>query len=139
MNQGAAANRSGLTAEQIIATVLSGRGIEFTQQTTVCIGIYGTPIRADFYLPGVYADRNGLVIESKWQAVGGSADEKLPYLVENIRHCFPCPAIIVIDGTGFRPGAVDWLRRQVDPQHLIAVQTISQFVMWAQQLKQKAA
>ena len=134
MNQGAAANRSGATAEEIIATVLSRRGVDFTQQATICIGIYGTPIRVDFHCPALYADRGGLVIESKWQAVGGSADEKLPYLVENIRQCFPCPAIIVIDGAGFRPGAITWLRQQVDPRQLIAVQTITEFVTWAQRL-----
>jgi hypothetical protein len=134
MNQGAAANKSGATAEDIIAAVLTQRAIRFTRQAHMGASVYGTPMRVDFYLPDVFPHRGGLVIESKWQAAQGSVDEKLPYLVENIRHCLRCPAIIVIDGDGFRAGAVAWLREQVD-DHLIAVQTIAQFVTWAQRLK----
>jgi len=130
MNQGATANYSGATAEALIVTVLTRQRIRFDRQKEICRGIYDTPIRTDFYLPD-YAP-SGLAIESKWQAVGGSADEKLPYLVENIRRCFPCPAVIVIDGQGFRSGAVAWLGTQVDGQSLLAVFSLTEFVTWVQ-------
>lgn len=129
--QGAAAARSGRAVEDIIATILDGRCVPYDRQRVICLGIYDTPIAADFYLPQVRSFRDGVVIESKWQDVSGSADEKLPYLLLNIQQRYPCPAIIIADGGGARPGAVAWLRDQIDGQHLIGVFTLAKFVTWA--------
>jgi len=89
-------------------------------------------LRADFQLGPTVAFQRGLIIECKWQDVGGSADEKLPYLVANIRERFPMPAIVIVDGHGMRAQAVEWLRRQVDGDRLVGVFDLGQFVSWLQ-------
>jgi hypothetical protein len=128
-SQGQRANQNGQTAENLIDAVLHQKRLAFVRQYPIGLGVFGTPIRVDFYLPIVPGHSGGLILESKWQEVAGSADEKLPYLVANIQHCYPSPAIVVIDGDGFRPGAVAWLRAQVGG-NLIAVQNLQEFVTW---------
>jgi len=44
--------------------------------------IYGTKGRHEWYL---VANGKCLIVESKWQDVSGSADEKIPFIVENWR------------------------------------------------------
>jgi hypothetical protein len=73
----------------------------------------------------------GLAIESKWQHAQGSVDEKLPYLVSNIREGYHVPAVIVADGGGHRPEALRWLRGQVDGTHLVGVFSLVEFLTWA--------
>ena len=92
--------------------------------------IYGIPLKCDFilYHPEQYHDC--LIIEAKWQQSGGSVDEKFPYLVLNIREKYPCAAIVVIEGGGYRQGALDWLRKQED-EKLIHVFSMSEFFKWA--------
>lgn len=129
MSQGARANRSGHSAEQIIACVLKEHGFSFKRQYKICDSIYGHPVRIDFFIENVEGYPNGLAIECKWQDVSGSIDEKFPYLVLNIKEKFPCPAVIMIDGSGQRYGSLEWIRSQVDAK-LIAVFTISEFLSW---------
>ncbi len=131
-SQGQRANQNGQTAEIVISAVLLQKRLIAVRQYPVGDGIFHTPIKVDFYLPPMPGYRTGLIIESKWQEVSGSADEKLPYLVANIQTCFPSPTIIVIDGSGFRPGAVAWLYRQVGG-NLLAVQNMREFVTWCNQ------
>ena len=128
--QGAQANRTGRVAESVIDALLRQLNYEPTRQRIIGTGIYGTPIQVDFMLDSAPGFPAGLIIESKWQGVAGSIDEKYPYLVENIRSCFPCPVIILADGDGARPGAIEWLRRQVDGQHIFAVFSLKELVTW---------
>jgi hypothetical protein len=58
-------------------------------------------------------------------------DEKLPYLVSNIREGYHVPAVIVADGGGHRPEALRWLRGQVDGTHLVGVFSLVEFLTWA--------
>ena len=129
-NQGAQANSTGKVAETIIEAVLIKLGYRPIRQKPVGIGIYGTPIQADFFVERAPGFPAGLIIESKWQGSSGSADEKYPYLVENIRYCYPCPVIILADGDGARPGAIRWLRDQADGQMIHAVFTLKELVTW---------
>jgi hypothetical protein len=108
--------------------VLRGYGVKFEQQKRIGVSIYGHEMRADFYLPDL-----DLIIESKWQDTPGSADEKLPYLVANIRERYPYPAMLVLGGIGWKRGAKEWVRQQVDDK-LIGVMTIEQFMKWAGRL-----
>lgn len=123
------ANNNGSTAEVVIGAVLSRKGVPFVPQYHIGAGIYGTPLRVDFYLPAAPRHPDGLIIEVKWQDSSGSAEEKLPYLWMNIEHHFPCPAVVVIDGPGFRPGAVEWMRSRVGG-NLAAVYNLQEFVSW---------
>lgn len=129
LSQGARANHHGRTAEAVIRNMLTSAGYAVEYQKTIGKGIFNTDIIVDFFVHDHLRYPAGLIIESKWQERAGSVDEKWPFLVENIRHCYPCPTIIVIHGGGFRPGAERWLRRQVDAK-LIAVFRLEEFLSW---------
>lgn len=101
-----------------------------TAQYPIGLGIYGLPIFADFFLAGAPHFPTGLAIEVKWQQSPGSVDEKFPYLVHCIQACYPCPTVIVADGGGQRPGALQWLRGQCQGK-LLAVYTLVEFLAWA--------
>ena len=133
MKQGTKANATGSGAEDIIAGILVKKGFSVTRQAQLCRSIYGTPLRVDFVVRGVTGFDDGLIIESKWQQTQGSADEKFPYLVENIRQRYPYPTIVVLGGGAQKPGAVAWLRSQVGGQ-LFGVMTLTEFITWANNL-----
>lgn len=130
LSQGARANQSGRSAEEVISTILMRRGCRFERQKFIGRSIYDSDLYADFYITTHDDYPIGVVIESKWQDVSGSVDEKLPYLVLNIKECYPCPAIIVLHGGGFRPGAEQWLRRQIDAK-LIHIFRLEEFLSWS--------
>lgn len=127
---GSRANSNGRTAEDIIAGVLAKKGVLAHRQYQIGRSIYGGGLVTDFFIEPTARFPEGLAIESKWQEVSGTAEEKLPYLVENIRTQFPCPVIVIVGGGGARGGAVSWLRRQVDGYKLIHVFAFEEFVTW---------
>lgn len=129
-SQGAKANKAGKVAETMFDAMLIQMGYTPLKQHMIGIGIYGTPIYADILLKSAPGFPDGLIIESKWQGSAGSVDEKYPYLIENIRHCYPCPVIIVADGDGARPGAIRWLKSQIDGTNLYAVFTVKELITW---------
>jgi hypothetical protein len=102
----------------------------FTRQLNTCESIYGTQIFSDFmiYHPQKWPEK--LIIECKWQQASGSVDEKYPYNVLNIREKYPSPCVILLDGEGYKTGAAEWLRRQVDGKKLLAVLSMVQFQKW---------
>ena len=113
----------------LTATLLPKR---YARQVYIGTGIYETDIYVDFYVIGSDAIPSGLIIECKWQQIGGSVDEKFPYLNLNIKDCYPAPAVVVLDGGGMKPGAITWLKKQVDSnQNLLAVHTLASFIAWA--------
>ena len=103
----------------------------YSKQVEVGTGIYGTDLHVDFYIIGSPSYNSGLIIECKSQQSSGSVDEKLPYLNLNIQ-LYPAPTIVLIDGTGIKQGALDWLKKQVGAnQNLLAVHNLSSFLTWA--------
>jgi len=124
-------NKSGRDTEDILAAVLRVSGIIFTRQVLVGQTIYGTDLRVDFVLHNLGEFPHGVILESKWQDVGGSVDEKFPYLLENIRYQYPMPAVAIVHGGGCRDGAVRWLRERVDGTTLVAVYGLEEFISWA--------
>ena len=102
----------------------------FVAQYPIGPSIYGLPLNADFWVFGAPLFPSGLVIEVKWQQSTGSVDEKFPYLVHNIKECYPCPALVIADGGGQRPGALQWLRDQAG-DNLLAVFSLAEFLAWA--------
>jgi hypothetical protein len=128
-NQGQKANATGQEAEDIIAGVLMRKGCRVERQVSLGASIYGTPINADFRVFGLKQYPDGLIIECKWQSASGSVDEKFPYLVLNIKERFPLPTMVVLSGKGYKPGAEEWLRRQVD-DWLVAVMDLEEFITW---------
>ena len=76
------------------------------------ITIYGTKGRSEFL---IYSNKYSLNhrVECKEQNVGGSVDEKLPYLLHNCLETFEEKNIIIIHrGNGFKKGAIDWLKNK---------------------------
>lgn len=130
MTDGTRANQTGQRAERVIACMLRERGYSFERQAYLGKSIYGHKLYCDFFVSNIPEFPGGLIIESKWQGSGGSADEKFPYLVENVRQVFPCPAVIVIAGGGHKPGAVAWLKAQVDGEKVFAVLNLEEFLCW---------
>jgi hypothetical protein len=127
---GSQANRSGRAVELMIVDHLTRLGLPVQQQVDVhCTGIYGQQIRIDVVTISPLLN-NFLAIESRWQDTPGTADEKLPFLIENIIHHYPYPTIIVADGKGARPGALAWARDQVGRGNLRDVLTIAEFISY---------
>ena len=129
--QGQRANMTGARAEALIYCFFKETGHEVSTQHPIGQAIHGGTIYVDFYIhqTGIYPE--GLIIESKWQESAGSVDEKLVFLVENIRSRYPCPTLIVYGGGGARPGMIEWMKQQVDGRRLIGVFTLEEFVVWA--------
>lgn len=132
------ANQSGRASEQNVAAALRHAGVLFDAQVLLGRTIYDTELRVDFIARNLSAFPKGLVIESKWQDRDGTVDEKFPYLVENIRHCYPLPAVVVLHGGGCRPGARQWLRTRVDGQRLVAVFNLEELTSWALRAKKQS-
>ena len=79
------------------------------------------------YHPDKYPDC--IIIESKWQQAGGSVDEKYPYLIINIQTRYPHKTILILDGSGYKKGAEEWIRSEVG-NNLIAVYSMAEFQTW---------
>lgn len=127
---GTIANNSGNRAERTIACMLFERGYIYKRHKPTGKSIYGHGLRVDFFVENIPEFPTGLIIESKWQDTGGSADEKFPYLVENIRKQYPCPAVVVVAGGGQKSGSIEWLRNHVDGEKLIGVYSLEEFLSW---------
>lgn len=89
--------------------------------------IYHTTRIADFLIVNAPLFPSNLIIECKWQQVGGSVDEKYPFLLFNIIKT-GIPTVVLLDGGGYKPAALAWLKDQADPHAaLIAVWTMAEF------------
>lgn len=143
---GKTANRTGKALEEFITHNLKENGYTavdkknwktaryldqpiYTRQLYLCKSIYGTNVYGDFVIfhPNKYP--HCLIIESKWQQVAGSVDEKLPFLVQNIKTRFPADTIVIIDGGGFKTGAINWVKSQIEGR-LIDVFSMADFQKW---------
>ncbi len=100
----------------------------YCRQTYIGKTIYDTDLKCDFMLFHPQKWPEGLVIEAKWQQVGGSVDEKFPYLVFNIFKS-ELRTILILDGNGYRPGAERWLR-SMQKQNLLHVFSLAEFLIW---------
>lgn len=148
-SQGGRANMTGNRLEQIIESFLQDCGYElypnkqelgmmaeaerpvYCTQVRIGNNIYDTALKCDFLLFHPEKWPKGLVIEAKWQQVGGSVDEKYPFLVLSIRKSI-FETILLLDGGGYRPGAERWLRGQTDNK-LLHVFNLTEFITWVNQ------
>lgn len=150
--QGAQANLTGRVLEDLVASVFKSHGFDMVEyadhlktgdlfERDILIRnvpyetIYGHPGKTEFM---VVSPRRNLCfrIECKWQQSSGSVDEKFPYLIENCK-TMPEPMIIIlIDGKGYKDGALSWLKRAADSCRQngtkdIRVFDMAEFVIWA--------
>jgi len=105
--------------------------------------LYGTAGRTEFLL---LSAKRGLEIriEAKYQSAQGSVDEKLPYVYLSLIEAVPEKTVfVVIDGPGWRPGSIDWLRRTAAERRYgtpsdktVRVFSLEEFLGWAEGLGQ---
>ncbi len=158
--QGNLANASGNTLERAVQSVFQSKGFTIINYRTWAnakarygeellllnapyTSIYGHQGRTEFLATSVRYSFE-IRIECKWQQSNGSVDEKLPYLYLNAIEAMPeNHIVIVIDGNGFKPGAVSWLRRAVkervytykdNDNKLIEVLNLREFFTWANRI-----
>lgn len=154
-NSGKRANRSGHGLEYLVQSHILQFGFEpvpfkiyqknpdsYANRRILLIGapytsIYGHNAKSEFVL--VDPERNfRMRIECKWQATPGSVDEKFPYLYLNAIERMPEPTVmLIIDGGGAKPFAIDWLRTVAqerryisDDNKTIIVTDLAGFINW---------
>lgn len=102
-------------------------GKQFLKQLPVGKTIYETPRYCDFLVINRAKFPKDLIIECKWQQSKGSVDEKYPFVLFNVIKT-GIPTIVLIDGKGYKPAALKWLKEQVSKTGaLIGVWDMSEF------------
>lgn len=105
-----------------------------TQLQIGSLSILGKKIRVDFVISSIPQFKQGLIIESKWQQVPGSVDEKYPYLIENILIKYPVPTLLVLDGGGYTDNLLQYLKSKRNGKFL-NVFSMFEFQKWGNTLK----
>jgi hypothetical protein len=156
MKKGAKTNITGNQLEMTVKTVLTAKGFEIVPysewiKNTGNYGnelllsnapfttIYGHKGKTEFLLKSEKYEMD-IRIECKWQQVAGSVDEKLPYLYLNAIEAMPEKEIIIlIDGDGWKAGAIQWLKESIEGNKYtnvfnhgknIRVFSIAEFFKW---------
>ncbi len=146
-SQGGGANRAGRRLEAWVDDILDERKYKkviqrefavrkqhgnpiYATQCVVGKDIYGKNRRVDAILFHPELFPKCLVLQCKWQASGGSVDQKYPFEVLSIKES-ELETIIVLDGGGYSEGARDWLLKQVGQNFLKAVFTQAEFSRFA--------
>jgi hypothetical protein len=157
MQKGTKGNITGNQLEVAVKTVLLGKGFQIVNyrvwekdpdkygkelllENVPFTTIYEHKGNTEFLL---LSDKYKLHIriECKWQQVAGSVDEKLPYLYLNSIEAMPEKDImILIDGAGWKPGSIKWLREAVKSKKYTTAQnndkkilvfSLTEFFTWA--------
>lgn len=156
MKKGTKSNLSGNQLEVAVKSVLTGKGFELVRykdwekdknkyggelllENAPFTTIYNHKGKTEFLL---LSEKYNLKIriECKWQQVSGSVDEKIPYLYLNSIEAMPEKDImILIDGAGWKQGAIKWLKDAVvqmkyttgERKKNIMVFSLTEFFTWA--------
>jgi len=101
-SQGAKANYSGQKLEQEVASILADLDIDFQSQVKFMDCYGNSRAKMDFMI-------DDLAIECKRQEVGGTADQKIPFVYENLSMFRR--GLLVLDGAHFhrREGILNYL------------------------------
>jgi hypothetical protein len=130
LSQGAKANVDGKELENEVEKFLNDRGISSVyyrdwenDNYTISLNTSGILLKNVPY-PNVYGGngrgefvlsvdgRSDVRIECRLQNVSGSVDEKFPYLFETACAFEERVVILVVEGNGFKKGAVAWLKNK---------------------------
>jgi hypothetical protein len=95
----AVAVSSGQELARVVASLAISLGLEVRSEYQVGRRIWGAVRRIDVVITHPQT-RKTLGIECKYQAVTGSAEEKIPSTVQDIA-AWPIPGIVVFSGEGF--------------------------------------
>ncbi len=136
--QGGQANKTGNVLEQLVIGTLSAHGFptvkyldymknrndydnELLLKNVPYTTLYGGRGYTEFLLISNKYDLE-IRIECKWQQTAGSVDEKLPHVYLSAVNAVPeNNVIILIDGPGFRDGAISWLKNIAEERKYIPV------------------
>ena len=154
ISQGTMANRNGKVFENIMVPIFESNGYKVVAEKEAekpgCVlpkkhvrknakfeTIYGHPGVTEFVI--VNGERR-IRVEAKYQSTTGSVDEKYPYMLLNAILQYPEKEIVfVVDGGGYREGAYNWLKKQIDEEFLdykntygknIKLMSIAEFMNW---------
>lgn len=157
MEKGSKSNITGNLLEKTVKTILEGKGFklinyrvweknkdkygeELLLENVPFTTIYEHKGNTEFLLISKKYNLE-IRIECKWQQVSGSVDEKLPYLYLNAIEAMPENNIIIlIDGNGWKTGAIKWLKDAVNQKKYtnnenynknIRVFNLTDFITWA--------
>lgn len=149
--------RSGNVLERTVKEVLSANGFEIVKYrdwvrnpdkfgTEVLLTnvpfdtIYKHKGKTEFLLKSKKHNLE-IRIECKWQQGAGSVDEKLPYLYLNSIEAMPeNHIVVVIDGEGWKAGAIPWLKEAAAKKKYTTSETskkkievlkLAEFMSWA--------
>lgn len=84
------------------------RGLCVYDEVSVGTSMIGKARRVDL-LVHVPQTSRALAIECKWQDTSGTADEKIPYALQDLEQ-MRMPALLVYAGSGFSPGVLHLLQ-----------------------------
>jgi hypothetical protein len=90
---------SGAQLEQAVATLAEELGLQARRQVRVGRRLWGN-VRVIDVVATDPTSRKTLGLECKFQGGAGTAEEKLPALIQDIG-AWPIPGIVVFDGPGF--------------------------------------
>jgi hypothetical protein len=91
--------KSGEQLAQAVAELGSELGLQVKQQVRVARRIWGAERRIDVVLIDP-TTRKTLGVECKFQSGKGTAEEKIPAIIQDIK-AWPIPGIVVFSGDGF--------------------------------------
>lgn len=97
-----------LLIARYVAGVYAQRGVELYDEVTVGTSILGKPRRLDLLVIERSTNR-ALALECKYQDSQGTADEKIPYALQDLAS-LRMPAAIVYAGSGFSAGVLHLLK-----------------------------
>jgi len=104
----------------------------YCRQYKKFVGIYGKVLTIDLLLFDHDHFPNKLAVELKYQSVGGSVDEKFPFVIQNMRKLFRdhgIKGLLLLNGGGYNTNAVKWSKGQQD-ENLFVVEGRSDIYNW---------
>lgn len=148
MKSGTLANKSGKNLERLVINTFSLWGISTVLNYKDWVknpirpaivrnfpfqSIYGHKSRSEFVVV-LNNSAEDIRIECKWQTIGGSVDEKFPYLLACLSLVKESKIIILLDGGGAKPNAINWLKNNAKKVSGKAINVFSmgEFTAYAQ-------
>ena len=155
--QGGQANKTGNVLEQLVVSTLTTHGFDVVKysdfekdkgkfggelllKNAPYTTLYNGNGKTEFLLKSSKHDLC-IRIECKWQQTAGSVDEKLPYVYLSAIDAIPeDDVIILIDGDGFRDGAIEWIKKvsgnrfyipSDKPNKNIRIMSTTEFLTWS--------
>jgi len=107
---------SGAALEEEVEERARSLGLDVRRQYQLGRRIWGSQRHIDVILTHP-EDRRRLGVECKFQRVAGSAEEKVPLVIQDLE-TWPIPGIIVFAGGGFTPHMQTYLRASGKAIHL---------------------